>query len=453
MSKITGHIKNLFSGADERSAQASKHILISLFARGIGIICSLLIVPMTINYINPTQYGIWLTLSSIIGWIAFFDLGLGNGFRNKFAEAKANGNTTLAREYVSTTYLSLSVIVTALLVIIVIANFFIDWPAILHVEATLKEELRQVFAILSVFFCINLVANTFATLLTANQQPGYASLINCLGQIISLVAIFILVKTTRGSLLNLALFFAGIPCIVMLISSVIAFNGTAYRQYAPRYKYVRLPLIKNILGKGIQFFTTYICLILIFQVSSVILSREIGPVSVTQYNIANKYFSILYMVMSIILTPFWSAFTDAYTKGDTVWMKKTISRLEKVWLFSLLVALLMLAVSPIVYKIWIKDSVTIPVALSAAMALFVVSRSIGDVYMYAINGIGTIRIQLITYVIFAVVAWPCLVWSCRLWGVFGIVIFPSVVYLIQALLGKIQITKLISRNASGIWEK
>ena len=36
-----------------------------------------------------------LTLSSIIGWFAFFDIGFGNGLRNKFAEAIAKGDHQL----------------------------------------------------------------------------------------------------------------------------------------------------------------------------------------------------------------------------------------------------------------------------------------------------------------------------------------------------------------------
>lgn len=436
-----------------RSAQATKHILISLVAKGISIVCSLLVVPMTIGYLNPTRYGIWLTVSSIIGWIAFFDLGLGNGFRNKFAEAKANGDRQLAREYVSTTYFSLAVIVSFLLLVILVVNRFMDWPAVLHVEAALKAELRQVFAILSVFFCVNLVANTFAILLTADQQPGYASLINCLGQVLSVVAILILTRTTEGSLLNLSLYFAGIPCLVMLLVSWVSFRRTTYRQYAPSLRLVRLPLVKTILGKGVQFFITYLCLILIFQVSNVVLSREIGPVSVTQYNIANKYFNVLYMVMTIIITPFWSAFTDAYTRNDYVWMRGTITKLERIWLVSVLAAVLMLLISSLFYKVWIKDSVSVPFALSLSMAVFVLTRSLGDVYMYVINGIGTIRVQLITYVVFAIIAWPCLVWSCRFFGVYGVVLFPSLVYIVQAILGKIQISKLMSGQAAGIWLK
>ena len=53
------------------------------------MLISLLLVPLTIDYLNPTQYGIWITLMSVIAWFNFFDIGLGNGLRNKFATAKA----------------------------------------------------------------------------------------------------------------------------------------------------------------------------------------------------------------------------------------------------------------------------------------------------------------------------------------------------------------------------
>ncbi len=74
-----------------------KGVVLSVVAKMIYVLSSFLTVPLMIDYVNATRYGIWLTLSSIIGWVTLFDLGLGNGFRNRFAEAKAEGNIELAR--------------------------------------------------------------------------------------------------------------------------------------------------------------------------------------------------------------------------------------------------------------------------------------------------------------------------------------------------------------------
>ena len=40
-----------------RSIAIKKNIIASLFLKGISILVSLQVVPLTINYINPTRYG------------------------------------------------------------------------------------------------------------------------------------------------------------------------------------------------------------------------------------------------------------------------------------------------------------------------------------------------------------------------------------------------------------
>ena len=73
-----------------------------------SLIANFMLLPLTLEYLDAENYGVWLTLSAFIGWFAIFDIGLGNGLRNKFAEAKTNGNFKKAKSYVSTAYLSIS---------------------------------------------------------------------------------------------------------------------------------------------------------------------------------------------------------------------------------------------------------------------------------------------------------------------------------------------------------
>jgi O-antigen/teichoic acid export membrane protein len=64
-------ISGLITKGYERSVKAKKNILSSLIMRGCSIAISLVLVPLTINYVNPSRYGIWLTLSSIVAWFSF----------------------------------------------------------------------------------------------------------------------------------------------------------------------------------------------------------------------------------------------------------------------------------------------------------------------------------------------------------------------------------------------
>jgi O-antigen/teichoic acid export membrane protein len=124
--EILNRIKSSFTSGHERSIKAKKNILASLVIRGCSIAISLVLVPLTINYINTSRYGIWLTLSSIVAWLSFFDIGLTQGLRNKFAEAKARGDDALAQIYVSTTYALLAIIFCAIWLPLC-ANNFLNW--------------------------------------------------------------------------------------------------------------------------------------------------------------------------------------------------------------------------------------------------------------------------------------------------------------------------------------
>src|SRR5665647_3802680 len=114
--KIRQILTDFFTKGQDRSIKIKKNILASFVIKGLSIAISLVLVPLTINYVNPTQYGIWLTLSSIVAWFSFFDIGFGNGLRNKFAESKATGNTEKAKIYVSTTYAILCIIIGIVLI-------------------------------------------------------------------------------------------------------------------------------------------------------------------------------------------------------------------------------------------------------------------------------------------------------------------------------------------------
>lgn len=446
-------IKNKLLSGSERTVLIKKNIMASSMLRVISILISLMVVPVTINYINPERYGIWLTLSSIIAWLSYFDFGFAHGFRNRFAEAVARNDHALARRYVSTTYAVLAMIFTTLMIITSIINIFVSWSNILNVNASLNNELRAVFQILILFFCINIVAEVFSTMLTASQRPAASTAIKTAGNFISLLTIIILTYTTKGSLEYLAIAFSGIPCLLTIIISVIVFNKGKYKKYAPSFKQIDFSLTKNIIGMGGQFFLIMMCMLLIFQFTNIIISRELGPESVTQYNVTYKIFHIIEMVAMIVLAPIWSAYTDAYTRKDFAWMKRSASKLEKMGLISFPALILLTIISPFIFKLWLGDEVQASIYVSAAIAFFTFCKIMGAIYMHQINGTGKVRIQLVTYGIIAAFAIPTMIYSCHQWGLVGIVVVPSIAFFAQFIICRIQLNKIINQTAKGIWNK
>ena len=171
-----------------------KNIIGSLFIKGCSILISLLLVPMTLGYISPELYGIWLTLSSIMLWLNFFDVGFTLGLKNKLAEAIAKGDWNKGKSLVSTTYLMMVLIFIPLWIILEWIVPFINWASFLNVDTIYNEEITKAMHILIACFCLQMIVNILTAVIAAFQKVALSSSFPVLGNFLSLIAIFLLTK-------------------------------------------------------------------------------------------------------------------------------------------------------------------------------------------------------------------------------------------------------------------
>jgi O-antigen/teichoic acid export membrane protein len=214
-----------------------------------------------------------------------------------------------------------------------------------------------------------------------------------------------------------------------------------------------MSLIKDIVGIGTQFFIIMISMLFIFQFTNIIITRELGAEYVTIYNVTYKIFSIMIVAVTILLNPVWSAFTDAYTKNDYEWVRKCLKRIEKMGIMTVPVIILLLLLSEFIFDIWLGGKVETNIHLTICMAVYAICQIMSQVYMYPLNGMGKVRLQLFVYLFFAVVAIPGIIYFTRKWGIVGTMIVPTLTYFVQAIVNKVQIMKIINKKATGIWNK
>lgn len=447
-------LTNFIGRGHERSVKAKKNIVLSFFVKGISIATSIVAVPITINYINPSRYGIWLTLSSIVGWFTFFDIGLTQGLRNKFAEAKANNDDRLAQVYVSTTYAVLGMIFLSVLVIFVIINHFLNWSQILNISTEFQSEVSTLAIIVFSFFCFRFVLNIITTILTADQQPAKASLIDVISQILSLLIVVILVKTTQGSLVKLGLALCVAPILVLLGTSIFLFRGI-YRHYRPQISKVNFFYAKRLFNLGLVFFIIQVAGIVQFETANIIIARDFGTAEVTSYNIVYKYFGILTMVFTIFLTPFWSASTEAYLKGDIQWIKNGIKKYNYLNLIMFVGGCIMLLFSGTVYRVWLAGKVNIEFILSFWGFIFFNVTMFGSKYVYFLNSISALKIQfwacVLSPIIYIIVA--LLLINYFHLGISSLFIASVVANFNSYFLAPLQYSQVINHNKKGIWVK
>ncbi|MEA2542681.1 MAG: hypothetical protein QOH35_4047 [Acidobacteriaceae bacterium] len=83
----------------------------SFVAKALNILISFLSVPLTIRYLGSERYGVWLTISSLLTWMALTDFGLsGNALINVLAESSGNDDVETARQYASSAFWALTCI-------------------------------------------------------------------------------------------------------------------------------------------------------------------------------------------------------------------------------------------------------------------------------------------------------------------------------------------------------
>jgi O-antigen/teichoic acid export membrane protein len=436
----------------ERTKNISKQTLISFGFKGASILISLITVPITINYLDKANYGIWLTLTSFIGWFTFFDMGFGHGLRNKFTEAKTKGNDEMVRTYVSTAYFSLAGIAAFLIILFLIFNSFIDWSYVFNTDESLKQDLSKLMIIVFSFFSIRIVANLITTLYLADQKPSFTNIVGFSTQFVSLLVIIILTKTTSSSLFLFGSIVSIVPILILIIVNFIGFNKN-FAKYVPSLKYWKFGQVKEILGLGSKFFVIQIAAIILFTTDNMIISQLFGPEEVTPYSIAFKYFSIITMVFAIIVAPYWSAITQAYASNDFSWIKTSMKNLLKISMALSLVVLVMLLFSEKMYYIWVGNMVQIPFLVSIFMATYVIMGLFGKPFNHFVNGTGKIKVQLIFAIFGAIINIPLSVFFARNlgMGISGVILGTISSDFIGLILLPIQYSKIINKKAHGIW--
>ena len=450
MNPLISKIQNIISSDSERTANVKRNILGSLMLKGISILVQLMLVPLTLTYLSKELYGIWLTISSIVLWLNFFDVGFSLGLKNKLAEAIAKGDFTRGKQLVSTTYAMMIIIFIPLGFVCELLIPIVDWSAMLHASTALNPVLCDAMRILIISFVLQMIFNTLGATVAAFQQTALSYSFAVIGNVISLFVIWLLTIYTHPSLINMAWTISFIPCLVLVISSLILFNGFL-KDVRPSLLSFRKSLIKDIFSLGVKYFIIQIQLIVMMQATNLLIANISNPDYVTYYNIAYRYLGTSTMVFSLVMSPLWPAFTDAYTKKDFLWMRSTYSSLSKICLATIITTWIMFVIAPFVYKVWITNEVEIPWQMTFAISIYFTVLMWNSLQSNLINGIGTVKLQSYVTLVGMFCHIPFSYFLGQYIGAYGVVVSMSIITAVYAFFFTTQIRKILCGTASGIW--
>lgn len=454
MFSIKTQIRKKFIGTDSRSKKMYKNTVAMIGIRGVSMILTLISAPIMLHHVDRADYGVLLTLTSIVGWVGYMDVGLGNGLRNKLPEFLAKGDFHSAKKIVSSCYVTLAIYVALIIVIFLMVSPFVDWLGVLNSPTSDAGEIRGLTNVVFIAFCIQFLFGLINSILFAYQMPAFQSLFTFVGQFVALIALVIQVYVFDvTSVLQIGAVNSIIPPLVLFWGSIGLFR-TKLKEIAPSFKLFEFKSVGSILSLGLKFFVLQMITIVLFQANSIIIARVVSPEAVVEYNLAFKYVSLLTMIFTIVITSVWSATTDAYVRKDFEWINKTLSFSRKVCIASIFIGVLMVLASKFVYGMWLgRGSIDINYSTTGLILLYISFEMLYKVYGTIINGTGKVFAQIILTGIIAIIYIPLAIFLGNLCGLSGVLIANTIVFALNYVWSKLQCNKLINQTATGIWNK
>jgi O-antigen/teichoic acid export membrane protein len=438
----------------ERYINVQNNLLGLFFLKGINIFVTFLSLPLILGYLDATKYGIWLTISSVIGWAGIFDLGLSNGLRNLLGRSLTEKNYLESRKIVSTTFVLLLLIIVPLFSILIFIIPKFNWGYILNAPTNLNEDIRTLILCVFCFFCVRFVSGLIFTVLSTDHKSAMAEFLTTCISVLNLILIYVLIKYTKNSLFYLGFFSSLLMTLIPLIASLWFFNK-GYKFVSPSFKFYDKTKIKELLNQGVGFFFIQISALVLFSTDNMIISQVFSPAEVVPFNISYRLFSLTTMVFGIILTPFWSAYTEAYHKSDFNWITRTTKKLLYIFALYTIGVFVLLIFSQFFYEFWLGSKVSIPFKISMFMSVFVVVQGFNMIFVTFIFSTGKVKVQMYLAVITAILNIPLSIYLSKNLGLgpSGVILATSICGAFNIFFAPMQYYRLIKGKANGIWNR
>lgn len=375
---------------DARTLVTYRNVVESAIVKGLGVVISLIAVPLTIRYVSISEFGIWMTITSLASWFSLVDVSFGNGLRNSLVSFFSSGDQRTARQYVSTIYMLSGVVALGLLFVVMCINYHASWSDILHIETNDPALINMVVTYTLAGFIIQLFLKPINAILLADQRAAYVGWIMLAINALTLFCLYGAMKLASPSLLTMAYIYTLAPISVFGVISAYLFSRT-YAGIAPRLADVRRSLTRELFSTGGQFFVLQLISVLVFTSGGLFISYFQGSGRVGPYSIVSKYFGVVTMLYGIVITPYWSAFTDAYSRQDKTWIARTMTQLNQVGGLMVLLIITLLVLAHPILQLWVGTQIAISTEILVWMSLYSVSYIFLSNYNCFVNGVGKIR--------------------------------------------------------------
>lgn len=434
-------IRNIF---EDEKTNVKLNMLISVVCKPISMIINYGYVPVVLKYLGIEKYGVWSIILTILSWISYFDIGIGNGLRNKLTESlsKKDGES---RKLVSSAYAFIAVIMFCVAVFFSVAASFLDWKRIFGVESV-TEDLASIVSISVSFVAVNFVLSICKNVLYAMQRAANVSIMELAVQIMNLGGVLLAQRIFESSLFVMTIIYGLSMAIVNLITSVVIYKSN--ENIRPGIHCINLNVGKSLTNLGIQFLVIQICALVLFTTDSLMISYLYGASNVTTYSTVNKLFSVVTGMFSALLVPIWSAITKIKAERKFQELKNDIKKLHMFMMPFFIGVVILIINFRIISKVWLRRNLNYTTELIVFGGMYCCLNIWTNTQGTIANGLGILKEQMIMAIFQASINIPLSIFFAEYlnMGSAGILLGTNISMLISCIYLPICINKWINRE-------
>ncbi|WP_204206210.1 MULTISPECIES: hypothetical protein [Staphylococcaceae] len=334
------------------------NVINAFIIKGGAMIVSFFSIPAYLNYFdNYKILGFWFSILSVLTWILAFDLGIGNGLRNKLVPLFIVKDDISIKKYISSSYYIIAAIVIIAIILFGILKNAFNWNMIFKIPEHIihKNTIDNAIYILFIGIMIQFLLRIINSILYAMQKSFVNNLNLLISNIIILLYLLLIdISNIEEQLYLLSIIYSLAINLPIFVTSILIFT-TTLKNSRPNFKYFRFNYSNEILKIGMVFFWVQIMYMLLTSTNEFLISLFANTENVVEFQIYNRIFSFVGIIFSLTLIPIWSIVTKAFAEKNYIWIKKTYSTFVFIGLFVMLLEFMIIPFLQVIIDFWLQD--------------------------------------------------------------------------------------------------
>lgn len=415
-----------------RLRSVTRTALATGLARGVGLLASLLGLPLALSVLGAERFGVFATVTALTAILSLSDLGIASGLVTPISTAIAEGRGGDVQRDISSAFAALTGIGALLFGLLVALDSAIPWGTVVNASTTPTADISAAMAVFGACVLLALPFQIVPKVQLAAQRGATAASWQTLGALAGLLGVVLAWRSHAGLSLFVGAQVGG-PAAATVLSALT--EWTRWPEFRPLRSQITPNGVRSVLTNGGHLFIINIAAVIALQADAVIVAQLFGAGAVGTYVAPQRLFLIAPYLFGLALTPLWPAYSEALAVGDSEWVWRTYRR--TLWvsgIFTVIPSALLVFAGTSLISAWTNGAIIPPSALLLAFAVWAGILGMSGPTAMVMNGLAQFRFLALASVLLVPVNLVLVIVLGHAWGLAGVPAGAAIAQLVVAQL-------------------